>query len=82
MKGKSLLMRSRSAERRLPLDHGGAKAVMSPEPGGKTWTHKVGSLCRTGPSQVRLEPSVSGRQVTVQVPPFRYYQMIVFRLGE
>ena len=66
--------------RQLPLDHGGAPAVMSVEPDGKTYAHKTGSLCRTGPSQIELKPVIKGNLATVELPPFIYYSLVVFRL--
>jgi hypothetical protein len=66
--------------RTKPLDDGGATATMTLEPDGKTWAHKTGSLCRTGPSQVELKPVINGDRATVEVPPFHYYSLVVFRL--
>jgi hypothetical protein len=48
--------------------------------GSKGWRHVAGSLCRFGPTQVKLEAKVEGNRATVTVPPFLYHTLLVFRV--
>jgi len=71
--------------RGLGLDVGGMPATMTrvpdPDNPGKTiQVHKTGSLCRGGPTQVKLPFTRLGSTVTIEVPEFVYHTMLVFRL--
>jgi hypothetical protein len=59
-------------------DTGGAPVKYEQKDG--KWIHTTGSVCRFGPSQVKLEAKQEGGKVTVQVPEFLFHTMLVFRL--
>lgn len=44
------------------------------------WVHTTGSVCRFGPSQVRLDFTRTAAGVAVEVPPFLFHTLVVFRL--
>jgi hypothetical protein len=44
------------------------------------YIHTEGAFARFGPTQVRLEAKQEGTKATVQVPPFLFHTMLVFKL--
>ena len=59
-------------------DTGGAPVKYDQKDG--KYVHTTGSVCRYGPSQVKLEAQEAGGKVTVQVPAFLFHTMLVFQL--
>lgn len=44
------------------------------------WVHTTGATSRFGPSQVKLEAKVEGNRAVVEMPPFLFHTLLVFRV--
>lgn len=76
--GKRLASVQAVQMRSYQADPGGAPVKYEQREG--KWVHTTGSVCRFGPSQVKLEASQEDGKVAVQVPEFLFHTMLVFRL--